>query len=215
MIYDITRKYTFYALTCLLAIGLVSNICLILVFVLLRVYRGNQCAFFFTVESIANIGLLLTIILPYIYKNITHLDPTYISIVWCKLSNGLSQIFGLTSLFTICFLAFDQFISTNPRPNWRQISTLKLAHRLTFCNICFVVLHSIPFYIFTQILPSVGCTIFNAVLYSYFTFFYYPILSFAVPFITTITFSTLAYRNVRRIVRRQLSVLFVVEWIAK
>jgi len=95
-------------------------------------------------------------------------------------------------------------MSTNPRPNWRQISTLKLGYRLTFFNVCFFVLHSILFLIFTDIPKGEGCTVYNPILYSYFTFFYYPILSSAIPVLVTITFSLLAYRNVRRIVRLQI-----------
>ncbi len=87
------------------------------------------------------------------------------------------------------------------------MSTLKLARRLTFFNVCFVVLHSILFLIFTEIIKGQGCTLYNPILYSYFTFFYYPILSSAIPLLVTVTFSLLAYRNVRRIVRRQIAVV--------
>jgi len=48
-----------------------------------------------------------------------------------------------------------------------------------------------------------GCTVYNPTLKQYFSFFYYPILSTSLPLVITVTFSLLAYRNVRRIVRRQ------------
>jgi hypothetical protein len=203
LINDISKKYAFYSNICILTIGLISNLSLILVFVTLRTFRGNQCAFFFTVESIANIGVLLSNLPTSISTYVNNQDPTITSIVLCKIRNAISQICGLCSLFTVCFLTFDQFMSTNPRPSWRQISTLKLARRLTLFNVCFFVLHSTIFLIFTKIGSSAGCAIYNTVIDAYFTFFYYPILSSAIPILVTISFSLLAYRNVRRILRRQ------------
>jgi hypothetical protein len=159
------------------------------------------------VESIANIGVLLSNLPSNISTYVTNQDSTMISIFWCKMKSAITQSFGLSSLVTICFLTFDQYMSTNPRPNWRQMSTLKLAHRLTLINVCFVVLHSIPFLILTEIVSIVGCTIYNQALHDYFTYFYYPILSSTIPLLVTVTFSLLAYRNVRQIIRRQITVV--------
>jgi len=52
-----------------------------------------------------------------------------------------------------------------------------------------------------------GCTVYNPTLKKYFSFFYYPILSNALPLVITVSFSLLAYRNVRRIVRRQVPIV--------
>ena len=202
-----TLEYKFYSNIFLLTFGVISNVSLILIFATLRVYRDNQCAFFLMVESVANTGFLLTILTPYFFSCVTGQDPTITSLIWCKLQLSLLVIFGLCSLFTICLLTFDQFMSTNPRLSWRQISTLKLAHRLTLVNVSFVIVHSIPFLVLIENKSSAGCTIYNPVLSSYLTFFYYPILSSIFPIVVTVTFSLLAYRNVRRIVRRQIPVV--------
>jgi hypothetical protein len=87
------------------------------------------------------------------------------------------------------------------------MSTLKLAHRLIIFNICFCTLHSTLFLIFTEIQSSLGCTVYNPTLKKYLSFFYYPILSNALPLVITISFSLLAYRNVRRIFRRQVPIV--------
>jgi hypothetical protein len=110
---------------------------------------------------------------------------------------------GLHSLFTISFLAFDQFLSTNYRQSWRQLSTLRLAHRLAFFNIGVVVFHGILFLFFGEI-GFLGCSIYSPIAKVYFEFFYYPILSGSLPVIISGAFSLLAYHNVRRIVRRQI-----------
>ena len=206
LLYDISETYWFCFHIFLLTAGLISNLALILIFLTLRVFRENQCAFYFTVESIANIGLLLLTSPAFIYEYLSAQDPSLFSIVWCKIQSSMSQTLGLCSLFTVCFLAFDQYMSTNPRPHFRQISSLKLAHRLTLVNVCFVLLHTIPFLIFTEMRHGELCTIYNVVLYIYLTYFYYPILSAAIPLLITLTFSLLAYRNVRRIIRQRIHV---------
>ena len=203
----ITSKYIYCASIFIFIAGLIGNPCLILIFTTLRIFRRNQCAFFLTVESVANIGLLLSTVLPIVFSSTVGVDPTRSSLIWCKLKNAFSQIFGLGSWFTICFLSFDQFMSTNPRPNWRQISTLKLARRLTFFNICFVILQSIPFFIYAEINSVEGCTVSSTTLQTYLKFFYLPVLSYTLPVTVTITFSLLAYRNVRRIVQHRIALI--------
>jgi hypothetical protein len=114
-----------------------------------------------------------------------------------------AYVFGLYSLFTICFLALDQYLSTNHRPSWRQIATLKLAHYLTFFNISVVLFHGILFVVFANI-GSIGCNIYDPIAKIYFSYFYYPIIAGILPLGTSSLFSLLAYRNVRRIIRRQI-----------
>ena len=203
---NVAEKYWFYSNVFLLTFGVTGNLALVLIFVTLRIFRGSQCAFYFIVESFANIGVLLLTTPSIIYNYVTGEDSTVTSLVWCKVQSSMLHTFGLCSLFTTCFLTFDQYMSTNPRPHFRQISSLKLAHGLTLVNVCLVLLHSIPFLIFTEIRPVELCTIYNGVLYAYFTYFYYPILSATIPLLITITFSLLAFRNVRRIIRRQLNI---------
>lgn len=119
----------------------------------------------------------------------------------------MSHTFGLCSLFTICYAVFDQYMSTNPRLHFRQISSLKLAHRFTLFNVCFATLHSVLFIVFTNVHYTERCIITNSVISLYFTYFYYPIINAAIPFTFSVTFSLLAYRNVRRIIRRQINLV--------
>lgn len=202
VLYNIANKYEYYTSIFILIIGLISNILIILTLTTLRIFRGNQCAYYLKIESVTDIGLLLTILPSNIAGYILSEDPGQLSIIWCKLRSSCSYACGLYSLFTICFLAFDQYLSTNHRPNWRQLSTLHLAHRITFFNICLALSQATLFLVFSQN-GELGCTVYHPVLKLYFTYFYYPILSGILPFIINTLFSLLAYRNVRRIVRRQ------------
>ena len=60
---------------------------------------------------------------------------------------------------------------------------------------------------FTDIQPSVGCVISNPIYLQYATFFLYPVLEGLLPIVIASFFSLLAFRNVRRIVRRQLPIV--------
>jgi hypothetical protein len=187
--------------------GIIGNISIILVLTTLRVFKGNQSAFYLIVESISNIGLLLSLYLSRILTYILDYDPVLISLYWCKTRTMIIQIFGLCSLFSVCFLSFDQYLSTNLQYHWRQMSTLTLAQYLTVFNICIAMLHSTISFIFTENNSSMGCTIYNSIIKHYFSFFYYPVLTSLLPIIITVTTSLLAYRNVRRIIRRQMPVI--------
>lgn len=199
--------YMLYAGIFNLIFGVFGNILLILVFTTSRVFKGNQSAFYLMIESISNIGLLFTLYSTRIFTHIFGYDPILVSLNLCKFRAMIVQIFGVCSLFMVCFLSFDQYLSTNLRYFWRQMSTIKLAHYLTLYTICFSLLHSTIFFIFSEIQESMGCTIYYSIFKRYLTIFYYPILNSAFPLIITISASLLAYRNVRRIIRRQVSVV--------
>jgi hypothetical protein len=86
------------------------------------------------------------------------------------------------------------------------MSTIKLAYRLTFFTICFAILHNIPLLILTEIHPITGCGVYNVILKNYFSYFYYPVVTSFLPVTVISSFSLLAYRNVRRIIRRQIPI---------
>jgi hypothetical protein len=200
----VANQYRFYIGLFNLIVGLIGNIFIILVFTNLRLFRGNQCSFYLTIESFSNIGLLISIYSSRILTNVLGYDPTLVSLPWCKIRTMFAQIFGLWSLFTICCTTFDQYLATNHRYSFRQMSTMKLAHRLTIFNICFCILHSLLYLIFAEIQASLGCTVYHPILKKYLSFFYVPVLSSGLPLIITVSFSLLSYRNVRRIIRRQI-----------
>ena len=117
-IYYIGEKYKLYAGTFILTIGLISNISIILIFTSLRLFRGNPTSFYFIIESISDIGLLLTLNIPRFVTYFLDYAPSQIPNVWCKIQNMMLQAFALCSLFTVCFLSFDQYLSTNLRAHW-------------------------------------------------------------------------------------------------
>lgn len=201
----ITDTYQFVSSVVNLTIGMISNLAVILMFTTVRAFQGNQCAFYLVAESWADIGLLLAYYPSNIISYIQGRNLAHVYVFWCKIQLTCGYGFGLCSLYTICFVAFDQYLSTNHRYSWRQKSSIKLAHRLIILIVIVAVIHSLLFAIYANT-GIFGCTIYHRTLILYLSFFYYPILSSLLPLLISVTFSLLAYRNVRRIVRRQLPV---------
>lgn len=206
-ILSFAEKYSFYFIITIFIIGGFGNLVNISVLTSLKLFRSNQCAFYLIMESIINTCQLFILFIIYLLPIITGSDPGNTSIVWCKLKNMIPQTFRLISTSMVCFAAFDQFLSTNPRPLIRQMSTLQLAHYLTFVAICIWSIHSIPYGIFYEINPSNGCILNSVRLTEYYSYFYYPILHGLLPIFVSILFSLLAFRNARRLIRRQTHVI--------
>ena len=199
--------YGYYVGLLNLSLGLLGNTMIILVFINVKVFRGNQCSFYFIVESFSNLGLLLVIYSARVFQAVFGYDPNITYLSWCRIRSTFAQIFGLCSLFTICLYTFYQYLATNHRCSLRQLSLLKLAHRLVLFSMCFVTGHSMLFAIYVEIRPTMGCTVYHSIVKRYCSFVYYPILSTALPLFVTVSFSLLAYDNVRRIIRRQVSIV--------
>jgi hypothetical protein len=202
----IADTYGYYSGLFNLISGLLGNSFICFLFIKVKLYRGNQSSFYFIAESLSNLALLLTIYSSRFHQAIFGFDPILFSIYWCKIRSMLAQRFGIFSLFIICFSTFDQYLSTHHRYSFRQLSSMNLARRLTLISCLIMLIHSFLFLIFAEIHPTMGCNVFDHHVRRYYSFFYYPVLSTALPFLMTISLSLLAFRNVRRIIRRQLPI---------
>ncbi len=188
-------------------LGLIGNLLNILVFTNLKIFCHNRCAFYLIVESIVDIAQLSQMFANEIWKLLLNgMNPTSESPVWCKPKTMLVQWFRLMLASTVCFAAIDQFLSTNYSVYLRQLSSLKLARRQICIATVLCLIHTVPFGVFQEIRPSSGCIIINTGMTNYFSFFFYPVLNGLLPIFVSSMFSILAYRNVRRIIRRQIPI---------
>jgi hypothetical protein len=187
--------------------GLIGNFCNIMVFGCFKLFRHNQCAFYLIVESISNFALLIVVLPLRINLFIFGYDPTQSSLIWCKLRQGLVTIFSLLSCSSVCYAAIDQYLSTNLHAQIRQLSTLKLSHHLIYTTIVILILYSVPFMIFYEIQPGIGCTITNVAFSRFSSFVHFCVFDAILPITIPTCFALLAYTNVRRIVRRQMPVM--------
>ncbi|CAF3670870.1 unnamed protein product [Rotaria sp. Silwood1] len=205
-ILHISQRYTLYTSYITLIIGLIGNFLTIIIFTSSKAFRNNQCVLYFVTESISNIFQLITFAVIRLLIALNDIDPANSVLFWCKTRAIMITLCTLISFSAICFSACDQYLSTSLQFNLRKLSTIKLAKTLIFIAIVISILHMIPYCIFVEIRTSL-CGIFNPMMSQYLTFFYYPILSGLLPIFIASSFSILAYRNVRRIVRRQIPIV--------
>ena len=187
--------------------GLIGNIMNMLVFTQLKLFRENQSAFYLTVASIVDCFQLIFTTATRVTTSAFDFDLTQTSVIWCKLRIYFAQFAGITSTITVCFAAFDQYLSTSHHIQLRQMSTFKLAQRLVSVLIIFAALYSISFPIFYEIRPTFGCSIYNPVFNYYYSFIHFCIVLGLLPVSISSLFSLLAYHNVRHIVRRQMAIV--------
>jgi hypothetical protein len=200
----VAQKISLYGAYATFVAGLIGNTLNILVFTHLKIFRGNRCAFYLIVEGIASIILLCQAVIPEIFLVVYGIDLGNLSLFWCKIQTSLNQSCALLISSIVCFQAFDQYLSTHHRFDLRQWSTIGLARYLITLTFCLWLLQTIPFIIFYQIVPLSGCIITSQALMRYYAYFYYPVLNGLLPVFVSSLFSVLAYRNVRRLVRRQI-----------
>ncbi|CAF1341439.1 unnamed protein product [Adineta ricciae] len=205
-IYYISKIFELSADIIILTAGVIGNVLIIFFFTKLRIFRGNQCAYYLKICAITDMGVVIAMLPSNIVGYLINEILARLTVIWCKIQLMSSYSCGLYSLYTICFIALDQYLSTNHRQIWRQMSTIRLAHCLSYFNMSVAVFHGILFLIFAEI-GIIGCTIYHPIARIYFTFFYYPILSGVLPLAISSTLGLLAYRNVRRIIRRQIPVV--------
>lgn len=136
-----------------------------------------------------------------------HNDLTQTSLIWCKLRNVLATSLTLLSLSIVCFAAIDQYLSTSYNPYIKQMSTIRLAHRLIVIAIILWTCHGLPFFILMKIESSRGCSAYNNGLTNYFIYGYYVILTGFLPVTISSIFAILAYRNVRRIIQSRILII--------
>jgi hypothetical protein len=189
----------------ILITGLVGNCLNIILFTSLRSLRTKPCGFYFLIESVVNLGQIFVGLVAYIVENRFHVDMSVNSTVWCKIKTTAIQSLNMIFLSTVCSAAFDQFLSTHYLYSLRQMSTKKLAQKIILCSICLMILHMILSLIFFELRSQfLGCVIYNSIVGNYYIFFFYPVLIGLLPVISTVTFSLLAFYNVRHLVRRQI-----------
>jgi len=203
ILFLISKKFSIYISLSILIGGVISNILNIAIFTQLTVFRHHQSTFYFISESIVDCIQILITFTSRINLYAFNYDPSLTSTLWCKMRPTIAQTCAIISTETICFASIDQYLSTSYHVRLRQMSTLKLAHHLTFFLVCLALLHALPWAIFFQINPIIGCVSSNSIFTAYISFFHYCVLIGLLPITISCTFAALAYLNVRHIIRHQ------------
>jgi hypothetical protein len=189
-----------------IVIGIIGNAVNIFIFTHLKFFRTNRCVFYLIIESISDMINQLYYISITIFKSLYNNDLSGNSLILCRTKYIIGQSTGLIAFYMISLAAVDQFLSTNCRFYLRPMCTIRVARYLAFLVITVCIVHSVLFSFVFNIVPSAGCIISNPVSIQYATYFFYPVLTGFLPIVIASTFSILAYRNVRRIIPRQLPI---------
>ncbi|CAF3188929.1 unnamed protein product [Rotaria sp. Silwood2] len=187
-------------------LGIIGNTMNMLIFTKLTLFQGNCCAFYLIAESVTSLFFLILIYVLQTYITLHGVDLANISILYCKANTALGQASRLIIDYIVCLQTLDQYLSTHYQPHIRSMSTLKLARYLVIITAIVWILQTIPYFIFYDIIPPLGCIINNQALKNYYSFFHYLVLHGFLPILLSAFFSILAYRNVRRLVRRQIPI---------
>ncbi|CAF3467920.1 unnamed protein product [Rotaria sp. Silwood1] len=193
--------------------GIIGNILNIIVFISLKTFRTNPCAFCLLILSISDSGMLLFNTLPNIFVNIFKVYGNVNSMFPCKISIAFGQVFGLMSHMIMCVAVIDQCMSTSTYER-RQGINLKLMRCLIVIFIFVSILHGIPFLVFYdfQPLPGINATACvpknkDGPFAKYAIYISFPIIQGFIPISIMSVFGLMAFRNVRTMSKRKVSII--------
>ena len=202
-----TRQVSIYLGVPMLIVGVVGGVCNLIVFLSLRTFRRNSCAFYLTVMSFVNIVILVTSLLSRITISGFGVDWSQSSVLYCKWRAYINQGSILMSLTCICLATIDQYLSTRVSSRLPYGSDMKLTRIITVLFLVVWLLHGTPhlFYYSVRVSPTTGkaaCGIASLYFQQYTVYGFLLTLSGVVPLLITIVFGLLAYRNVRQLAHR-------------
>ncbi|CAF1376500.1 unnamed protein product [Adineta steineri] len=187
----------------ILIIGLVGNCLNAIVFLSLKTFRENSCAFYLTIMSIVNIGQLISGLLSRILMSGFNIDYTQTSLFYCKFRTFFFQFTTSLSLACICLASIDQYFATCTRLQWQQWSNIKTTRRILIIITFILMIIQIPcliYYKHIQPIPTEKtiCGITNMSFVQFNMYFNYLFLGNVLPYSLTILFGTMAYRNTQQ-----------------
>jgi hypothetical protein len=198
----VSHQITIYVGATIFFAGIIGGLLNISVFLSLRTFRENSCAFYLIVMSFVNIGNLMTGLLSRIIISGFGIDWTLNSSYFCKFRWYGLQFCVLTSFTCACLATIDQYMATCARVRWHQWSNIKIAHHLTRIFIIIWLLHGMLYIYYFDLIQSpttnrISCDSENIIFRQYHIYGYLVFLAGVLPLIVTSFFGLLAHNNLR------------------
>ncbi len=197
----------------ILILGIIGNSLNIIVFISLKTFRKNPCAFSLILLSISDIGMLIFSIIPNILNGISMKYNGIGAIFACKISASFGQTFGLISYYIICLASIDQCFSTAMNERYKGISA-NIKRRIILICIFVCTLHGIPFLIYynEQVLPGTNTTTCrltdnNGSFSKYLMYVGLPIIAGFLPISIMSICGLISLRNVHNMTRRRVHLI--------
>ncbi|UJR38101.1 hypothetical protein I4U23_030781 [Adineta vaga] len=206
----ISREITIFFGIPIFIAGLLGDIFNLIVFLSLKTFRENACAFYLTVMTAADVGQLLTGLLSRILISGFAIDWTIVSFFYCKFRAYCFQFFSLTSFVCMSLASVNQFLATSSNLYLQSLSNIKIAARIVPILVSIWLIHGILYLIYYTLIPVGNTGIFtcassNLIFEQYHlygvTVFYGSILPVSINGI----FGILAYHNSHQLDRRAMS----------
>ncbi|CAF0905422.1 unnamed protein product [Rotaria sordida] len=207
---NLTSYYvTTYLGTPIFVLGVIGELLNIIVFLSLKTFRLNSCAFYLTIMAMASIGYLFTGLLTFIMMYGYNTDWKKQSRFYCIVRNGFTHICMLIAFSCLCLATIDQFLATCSYPRWQQLCNINLARRLCFAFIILWFLYGISFFISYDLVIDIStgnsyCRVINEIFQQYLKTWHVLIFLGILPLSITVIFGFLAYRNVQNLSYRTL-----------
>ena len=190
-------------------LGVIGGCLNFIVFLSLKTFRHNSCAFYLIIMSFVDVGYLVTGLLTFIMMYGFGIDWTKQSRFYCIFREGFVHICMLIGFTCLSLATIDQFLATCSSARCQQLCNIKLARRLSMVFVIFWLLYGIAFFTSYDLIliPStreLDCTVINDQFQQYFKSFHVLILLGVLPITVTTVFGCLAFRNVKQLSYRTL-----------
>ena len=187
--------------------GIPGGIFILIVFLSLKTFRDNTCAFYLIVMSIFNIGQLVIGSLSRFVISGFGIDWTITSVFYCKFRIYLIQICSLISLTCLCLATIDQYFATSSRVRWQKWSNIKLVRYLSGITIVFWTILASVYPVYYNIITPwntkrITCMSTNRVFDSYHSYFHRIVMLGFLPNFVTGLFAMLIRRNIHNLAYR-------------
>ncbi|CAF0751683.1 unnamed protein product [Adineta ricciae] len=189
--------------------GILGESLNIIVFLSLRTFRQNSCAFYLTIMSTVNICQLLSSLFNRIIPMKLDIDWSKTSAFYCKFRFYLYQVSAMTSLTCLCLAVIDQYLATCASLHWQRWANIRVAHRLVVVIILIWILYNIPILVYYNYIVSSTnhqaiCMVTEQAFIQFNNYANRFLVGKFLPICITCIFGVLALYNIKNIARRAL-----------
>ncbi|CAF1588538.1 unnamed protein product [Adineta ricciae] len=203
-LYHIRSQFSTYVTIPICILSIIGEIFNIIVFLSLKTFRQNSCAFYLMSMSIFNFIRLVFSTLFIVISTAFSIDWSFALFYYCQFRNLIVASCNLSAITCLCLAIADQYFATCSRHRLQQWSNIKIAYRVTGTIAIVWILHAIPYCIyFNQLSMSNNavCITKNPIFLKYHTYGYFLTYGNLFPLIAVI-FGVMSFRNARNLTTR-------------
>ncbi|CAF1489317.1 unnamed protein product [Adineta ricciae] len=203
-LYNSRSQFARYVTIPVYFLSFMSELLTITIFLSLKTFRQNSCAFYLLSMSSFNfIRLIISTTLVVISMAFT-INWTSLIVFYCQIRSLVALSCLINAVTLLCLAVIDQYLATCARQQWQQWSNIKVAHRLTILVSVIWFCHGILYVIYFRQLSPINtaiCISVDPVFLQYHIYGYFLTLTNLFPLVAVI-FGLMAYRNTRTLTTR-------------